>query len=241
MQDSGVLGYPAEYFHRSDEQFWRARWGAADEDAFLLAVQREPATVNGVWASKMMWNYFADAVARLRAWPRLELAPTATDAAVLATALPGLRYVWLRRNDKLRQAISWWRAGATGQYALTPDTVAAEPPAFDHDAIERLVHYAEVCEQGWRDWFAANSIEPLEIVYEDLIKDLDKAVRDVAGFLDVAVPLRVSRVQPRLLRQADDHTERFAQQFNHLDNASSARGDSQARDVENRGAGVTSG
>jgi trehalose 2-sulfotransferase len=137
-----------------------------------------------------------------------------------------LRYVWLRRDDKLRQAISWWRAGATGQYALTADTVAAEPPAFDHDAIEGLVHYAEVCEQGWRDWFAANSIEPLEIVYEDLIKDLNKAVRDVAGFLDVAVPLRLSRVQPRLLRQADDHTERFLQQLIHLDDASSARGDS---------------
>jgi LPS sulfotransferase NodH len=58
--------------------------------------------VNGVWASKMMWNYFADAVARMRAWPRLDLPPAATDGAVLATALPGLRYVWLRRDDRVR-------------------------------------------------------------------------------------------------------------------------------------------
>jgi len=28
--------------------------------------------------------------------------------------------VWLRREDKLRQAISWWRAAATGQYGLAP-------------------------------------------------------------------------------------------------------------------------
>ena len=53
----------------------------------------------------MMWNYLADAVARLRAWPRLDVAPDAADPDVLAAAFPGWRYVWLRREDKLRQAI----------------------------------------------------------------------------------------------------------------------------------------
>jgi LPS sulfotransferase NodH len=219
MEDSGVLGHPAEYFHRGDEEFWRARWGAADEDAFLFAVQREPVSANGVWASKMMWNYFGDAAARLRAWPRLEVDPEATDAAILLTAFPGLHYVWLRRADKVRQAISWWRASTTGQYALTAGTVRAEPPTFDRDAIGRLVRYAEVCEAGWRDWFAANSIEPLELVYEDLVVDVDKAVRDVASFMDIAAPPEPSRFQPRLLRQADDHTERFVQLFSRLDGA----------------------
>ena len=222
MHDSGVLGYPAEYFHRGDEDFWRAQWGAADEDAFLLAVQREPLTVNGVWASKMMWNYFADAVARLRTWPRLESAAAATDHEVLAAAFPGLRYVWLRREDKVRQAISWWRADSTGQYALTVGAVPAEPPAFDHDAIQRLVRFADACEEGWRNWFAANSIEPLEIVYEDLVKDLDKTIGDVACFLDVSMPPELSRAQPRLLRQADHHTERFVRLYNVRDQASPA-------------------
>jgi hypothetical protein len=38
----GVLGCPAEYFHRGYEQFWRGPGGAADEDAFLRAVQDKP-------------------------------------------------------------------------------------------------------------------------------------------------------------------------------------------------------
>lgn len=122
----------------------------------------------------------------------------------------------LGREDKLRQAISWWRADASGQYALPGGAVAAAPPAFDPVAIGRLVRYAEACEAGWRNWFAANSIEPLEIVYEDLIKDPDKAVRDVAHFLDVTLPLRLSRFQPRSQRQADHHTERFVQLFKGL-------------------------
>ena len=208
-----MLGIPAEYFHRGDEQFWRGQWGGAGEDAFLLAVQREPVTANGVWGAKMMWNYLADAVARLRVWPRLDVAADAADSEVLAAAFPGLRYVWLRRRDKLRQAISWWRAAETGQYALAPGQAAAEPPEFDRDAIGRLLWYAQACEAGWRDWFAAHSIRPLEIVYEDLIEDVDRAARDVAGFLHVPWPAGLEQIRPRLQRQADHHTERLAGLF----------------------------
>jgi LPS sulfotransferase NodH len=214
LEDTGVLGRPAEYFHRGDEPFWRGRWGAASEDAFLRAVQREPVTANRVWGSKMMWNYLADAVARLRAWPRLHLATDAADPEVLGAAFPGLAYVWLRREDKLRQAISWWRAAATGQYGLAAGEVPAEPPAFDRDAIGRLLQYAQGCEAGWRDWFAAHSIRPLEIVYEDLIEDVDRAARNVAGFLHVPLSAGLEQVRPRGRRQADHHTERLVALFN---------------------------
>jgi len=217
LEDTGVLGRPAEYFHRGDEQRWRGRWGAASDDAFLRAVRHEPVTPNGVWGSKMMWNYLDDAVARLRAWPRLGAAADAGDPEVLAAAFPGLRYLWLRREDKLRQAISWWRAAATGQYELAPDEVCAEPPAFDREAIGRLLRYAQACEAGWQDWFAAHSIRPLEIVYEDLIEDVDRAARNVAGFLGVTWPAGLAPVRPRMRRQADQRTERLAALFNRHD------------------------
>lgn len=213
LEDTGMRGHPAEYFHRGDEPFWRGRWGAQDEDAFLRAVRDKPVTANGVWGAKVMWNYFADAVARLRAWPHLGLADDAADCEVLPEAFPGLRYVWLRRQDKLGQAISWWRAAATGQYALVAGQAPAEPPAFDRDAIGRLAQYAQACETGWRDWFGANSIGPFEIVYEDLAADLDHVVRDVADFLEVALPPGLERIRPRLQRQADHHTHRLAALF----------------------------
>ena len=213
LEDTGVLGIPAEYFHRGDERFWRGRWGASSEDAFLEALRQEPVTANGVWGAKMMWNYFPDAVARLRSWPPLGVAADAADGDVLGAAFPRLRYVWLRRDDKLRQAISWWRADATGQYALEPGQAPAAAPAFDRDAIGRLVRFAEACETGWRDWFDVNSVTPLELVYENLTHDLDQAVREVAGFLDVTLPPDVARCRPRLRRQADHHTERLTRLY----------------------------
>jgi LPS sulfotransferase NodH len=103
-----------------------------------------------------------------------------TDRAVLEAACPGLRYVWLRRQGKVRQAVSWWRADMTGEYARPAGASPSPPPAFDGAAIAGLVRYAEVGEAGWRNWFAAHAIKPFQI--------LDKAVRDVAGFLDVTLP-----------------------------------------------------
>lgn len=214
LEETGVLGRPAEYFHRGDEPFWRSRWGATSEDAFLRAVQQEPVTPNGVWGAKMMWNYLGDAVARLRAWPQLDMAADAPDPEVLAAAFPALGYVWLRREDKLRQAISWWRAAVTGQYGLAPGEVPADPPPFDRDAIGRLLGYAQACEAGWRDWFAAHSITPMEIVYEDLIEDVGQAARLAAGFLHVPLPSGLVQVRPRGQRQADHHTERLVERFN---------------------------
>jgi LPS sulfotransferase NodH len=210
LQDSGVLGVPAEYFHPGDEQIWRARWQAATEDEFLQALRDQPATANGVWASKMMWNYFPAAVARLRDWPRLGLAPGAAEAEVMEATFPGLRYVWLRRDDKLRQAISWWRAETTGQYALAGGDQPAPPPLFDREAITRLLQFAQDCEDGWRGWFSAHSIEPFELVYEEMTRDLATVVRGVAAFLGVALPPNPGPIMPRLRRQADQHTERLA-------------------------------
>lgn len=213
LQDTGVLGIPAEYFHRGDEQFWRGQWMTTTEDEFLQALRERPATANGVWGSKMMWNYFGDTLARLRAWPRLGLGLGAADPGVLAAAFPELSYVWLRRGDKLRQAISWWRADATGQYALADGEQAAPPPPFDRDAIARLLRYAEECEAGWGDWFTAHSIAPFEIVYENMACELATTVRELAAFLGVALPPGHAPVSPQLRRQADEHTERLAELF----------------------------
>jgi LPS sulfotransferase NodH len=213
LQDTGVLGVPAEYFHRGDELFWRGQWKTATEDGFLQALRERPASANGVWGSKMMWNYFGDALGRLRAWPRLGLGPGPADPVVLAAAFPELRYVWLRRGDKLRQAISWWRAAATGQYALADGEQPAPPPPFDRDAIARLVRYAEECEAGWRDWFTAHAIAPFETVYEDMTDDLPMTVRELPAFLGVALPPALVPVRPRLRRQAGQHTEHLVDLF----------------------------
>ena len=54
-------------------------------------------------------------------------------------------------------------------------------------------------------------------MYEDLIEDVDRAARNVAGFVGVSWPAGLALVRPRMRRQADHHTERLAALFNRPD------------------------
>ena len=92
------------------------------------------------------------------------------------------QFVWLRRADKVRQGISWWRAAVTDQWALRPGQEAGQP-APDVEQKVRLVQFAQQCEDGWRQWFASTGIQPCEVVYEDLARDRLAVVNRVLEFL----------------------------------------------------------
>src|SRR4051794_41881406 len=54
-----------------------------------------------------MWGYFGDFRELMRGIPRFA---GMGDGSLLNAAFPGLRYVFVSRNDKVRQAVSLWRA-----------------------------------------------------------------------------------------------------------------------------------
>jgi LPS sulfotransferase NodH len=210
LEDTGLAGIPAEYFHRGDEPFWSERFGTATDADFFRAVLTQT-TPNGVFGSKMMWNYLSETLGRMRAL--LPDGGSLSDAVVLSEFLPDLRYVWLRRRDFVRQGVSWWRAARTSQYAVTDADTVAAMPAYDFEEISRLVAYAEVCDDGWERWFAHHAIEPLVLFYEDITEELAAAVVDVLRFLRVECPPGLPPLRPRMHRQADDASERIVARF----------------------------
>lgn len=126
----------------------------------------------------------------------------------MRTTFPSAQFVWLRRADKVRQGISWWRAVATNQWALRPDQ-EPEQPAPDVEQIVRLVRYAEWCEDGWRQWFTSAGIQPYEVVYEDLSRDRLAVANGVLEFLRLP-RLDAGDLPPvRYRKQADSLTRRY--------------------------------
>jgi LPS sulfotransferase NodH len=65
----------------------------------------------------------------------------------MRTTFPDPQFVWLRRADKMRQGISWWRAAVTDQWGLRPGQ-EAEQPLLDVEQMVRLVQFAQRCEDG---------------------------------------------------------------------------------------------
>jgi len=207
LSDTGYAGRPSDYFDGAERQARTREWGlpSGDLTTYARAVRERATTPNGVLGSKMMWNDFD----RLRSAVR---SPDGTDPGLefMRTTFPNAQFVWLRRADKVRQAISWWRADVTNQWGLRPDQ-EAEQPALDVERVLALVGFAQRCEDGWRQWFAATGGQPCQVLYEDLAGDRLTVANDVLEFLRLP-PLAAASLPPvRYRQQADSLTDRYAE------------------------------
>jgi LPS sulfotransferase NodH len=205
LADTGYAGRPSDYFDEEERKTHTREWGLPSGALapYIQAVREHATTPNGVLGSKLMWNDFD--------WLRSAIrTPAGTDVGLefMRMAFGDPRFVWLRRQDKVRQGISWWRAGATGQWALRPDQEAGQP-AFDVERILPLVRFAQRCEHGWRQWFASTGTRPCEVVYEDLVRDRLAVANRVLGFLGLPELGPDSLPPARYRQQADSLTERY--------------------------------
>jgi LPS sulfotransferase NodH len=207
LADTGYAGRPRDYFDEAERESRTREWGMPDGGlaTYIRAVREHATTPNGVLGGKLMWNDFDTLRSSVSA-------PAGTDAGLefIRTTFPNAQFVWLRREDKVRQGISWWRAATTRQWVLRPDQQAARP-ALDVEPIVRLVRFAQACEDGWRQWFAATGIQPCEVVYEDLARDRLTAANRVLEFLRLP-QLGAADIPPvRYRQQADALTEDYAE------------------------------
>ena len=140
----------------------------------------------------------------------------------MRATFPNPQFVWLRREDKVRQGISWWRAAVTDQRGLRPGQ-EPEQPASDVEKIVQLVQFAQRCEDGWRQWFASTGIPPCQVAYEDLSRDRLAVANAVLGSLRL-LQLDADTLPPvRYRKQADSLTVRYAELVRSAMNSRSTR------------------
>ena len=172
---------------------------------------------NGVFGAKIMFNQIAEVQALTSTLPEyigLHGAPLLD--AVIAGDEP-LRYVWARRSDTVRQAISMWKAVQTRSWR-GDERGDERPPEYRFEAIDHLRARFESDEAGWERFFYGYGIEPLFVRYEaDLERDRAATVRRVLHFIGVAPPAGLAAEVP-LQRQADALTEEWVAAY-HRDRA----------------------
>jgi trehalose 2-sulfotransferase len=231
---TGVAGCPAEYFEalretglpRQPREYLSAlpdpsrggRLPALEVDgagrdtsgeALLERARREGTTDNGVFGAKMMWGYLDDFLER---FGPLETPRNAARRRRLETLLPGVRYVRVVRRDKVRQAISLWKAIQTASWRAEEEGAAREP-VYDRDAIEALVRRLFEHEQGWQRFFEGERIETLELTYESFSERHEETVRGVLDWLGIEHPPGLAVPDPPLRRQADERSEDWWARF----------------------------
>jgi LPS sulfotransferase NodH len=179
---------------------------------FMSKVGETAATDNGVLAIKIHWHQLERVLPSLRAHGAQ---PSRPDAHVLESWLPNARYVFLRRRDKLRQAISYHRALRSGiWWSIARDGRKGRPfSALDLREIERLRRELVEQEERWRTFLRGSSRAVLEVEYEDLTRRPRATTAAVLRFLGLDSSGAQSLRKPRLRRQADRLTRELVHAY----------------------------
>ena len=224
LDSTGVAGHPQAYFRSPDEVAWAERWGIArtpqgalDYGDFVRAALAAGRTGNGVFGAKLMWGTHAELTGRLAVLhPEL-----AGDELRLLEREFGkrVRFVQLRRDDTLAQAVSWlraeqtgvWFVGGRGEIGGGQDPDGSEP-AFDRDALTRIMRTIEEHNAGWERWFEGHGIQPYRIRYEDLSADPAAVTHGILDHLGLALPAG-RQIAPSHQRQADRLNEEWIARY----------------------------
>ncbi len=215
LAHTGVAGRPTEYFNR---RFWPELFGRFGIDTgdravpdYLETLVRETATPNGVFGVKVMLD--SDMEPFFEGLRRTNRA--LSDAELVRTVFPDLRFVYLTRRNKVRQAVSFRRAQQTGVWERYSGEAATTSPQleFDFAALERSVHDLTLREARWQDLFDALGVSPYTVVYEDYVRAPEAAAREILDFLGLEPPPGWSLPELPMERLADEISDAWVDRY----------------------------
>lgn len=231
LQATGLAGDPKEFFgHKM--AFWMERWQTPTLPAYAERLTQSRATPNGVFGAKLLYGqlqHLENMSQSVPAFSDLSL------PEVLDCLFPNLHYLWATRDDKLRQAISWFKARQTGVWGqaegsddvklgrawrLGDEPLQPGELAFDYDGISELLAQAEQEDAAIASFFATAGITPYRVVYEEFSPNFGEKTRDILHWLGIESPPDLALAKPRTVRLADDRTDEWEAHFQRMRAAS---------------------
>jgi LPS sulfotransferase NodH len=220
LQITGVAGKPDEYFtpnkagKMQNEQGHVVKiYGKQSLTAFHELVLSLGSTSNGVFGIILHIGYLPVV---LNAFRTLPLYAGLSDKAILDALFYEPKFIWLRRRDKVRQAISWIKAQQTGNWSMQSGTAASSQPTqlqYDYFAIEQKIENFTKDEQRWASFFRTNNIDPFTVMYTELVQSFEQTSVELLKFLDVPQPKGIKFKERKLKKQADNINELWAAKY----------------------------
>jgi LPS sulfotransferase NodH len=179
---------------------------------YLAWTIEQGTTPNGAFGAKVMWGYFNGFISGLQELPGKANLPR---AELLPSVFPNLRYVSVTRTEKLRQAVSLWKALQTWTWRRDPSDgeVLHGDLRYSFDALDHLVRGLEAEEVAWVDYFAECRVEPYVVVYERFAQDYEAVVSEIIDFLGIDRGEGVRLRTPEIARQADELSEEWIARY----------------------------
>ena len=232
LKDTGLSRRPKEYFETLENQEFLEVlgeysrlddeepqfWDGTSYASYLAQVTEEGTTANGVFGAKVMWGYFDDFIRNLRQIPDYRDLPVPN---LMSTIFPNLQYIRVTRLDKVRQAVSLWKAIQSWTWKMEEDPSlstgetqsAPHKFTFHFEAIDHLVRRIIAHEACWQQYFEQSKIEPFTVVYEQLTSAYEEILFKILRYLHIPIPENMMLAERRMKKQADALSEEWVQQY----------------------------
>jgi trehalose 2-sulfotransferase len=172
---------------------------------YIRTVGRTP---NGVWGGKLMWNQTPLLLKRAKNLPNRSGDGLLAAIRDVIGGDPVL--VHIHRPDVVSQAVSFWRAVQTRMWRGRPDPVRDARAEYHAGAIAHVITMLREQEKGWKTWFEEEGVNPIDISYPVLWRNLTEIVATILDALGLDPRLAPA---PVLERQADQRSDEWVERY----------------------------
>jgi len=211
LRNTGIAGNPDEYFGPMHVKRWRDEWKTKSQSDYLGKAIEQSKGENGVLGLKIMRLYWQNVIEFLQSATNLTCY---SERDLMSRCFPNLRYIWITRRNKVRQAVSWMKflQGSAWYWEdETPQEIGNLE--FKPDVIREFIIQTASHEAAWQEYFQVNKINPHIVVYEDLASAYEKTARDVIKYLGIQPHGEIIFGERRLRKQADALTEEWVHKY----------------------------
>ncbi|MGM0882703.1 MAG: Stf0 family sulfotransferase [Bacillota bacterium] len=205
LESTGVAGVPGEWLTEPNPETFSIQ--------YLRKIWEDGTTVNGVFGLKTSSFKLDDWI---QAFHReLQLPEGLSSPRIWAEAFPNCKHIFMTRRNKVRLAVSWWRAIVSGEWHRVHGTRPHQGDIADQynlDAINHLLVECTLREAGVAAFLAEGHIVPMTIVYEDFIECYEETVIQVLQHLNIPTN-GIQVAAPFFDPIADDIAESWVQRF----------------------------
>ncbi len=218
LEQTGIAGKPGEYFNLMESTSLCEKYGVQTYEDLKYKLWELGTSANGVFGIKHTnpsgHRAIFDEIRRLRG---ISEGANITTEELLADLFPNCKHIYLTRRNKVRQAVSWWKAIQDNVWHLEAGQEHRNDETFyeqnyNFAALSHLFTEATLRECDIQEHFSTYKIQPLTLVYEDFVVDFGGTLRQIVDYLEIEYD-KLSATDMFYVRTANAHSEKWVQRF----------------------------
>jgi len=202
LKETRKLGEPYEFFNtRKMLPKQLRKCGASTFEEYWQYIRNRFSTQNGCFGMKIcFWDFFAF-----------------IETGLFRKFFNGTKFVYLRRDDIVAQAVSLYIASEGGVWHKRRNgtflgLASNKDVVYDSARISEKIAWLSLEEARWRTFFSLAHIEPLDLAYEEVVESIPRAVEKVARF--VGEEVNIDKLpEPPYVRMSSPLNEAFIERF----------------------------